>query len=278
MAMCCVLSLLSAILAVDGRLILRSDPYETAREVSDLSDQIYIATRRVQSLRSDISEGKRYYEDRKKLLERQIEIRKRQLKANPYPIETDYQQGKENDFRSVMCSEVLRVWMFSDSSARMHLARLCLGRDSLALLQSPGRSSTLLTRSSEEGNHSFWKDKNFSDSLHELQNQTNLLLAWEERLQREGRLKKGPAEEMRSTLQRIKAEEQSLAQQLAANKAAWKRELDTLNEEEDSLGNQYGSQHFDRAAADKAAWAKVKAKFCPGGALADNAMQHCDDA
>lgn len=262
-----------------GRLILHSShgsPFDDAKEVSELSDRIYAATGRVQSLRSELSEENRYYEKRKALLVRQIEIRKKQLEVNPYPVDADYQTSKESDFQDVMCSELMKAWILDDSSSRLHLARLCLGRDSLALLQLQRGPSTLLARSSGQNNHVSLNNQSLSESLRQLQSETRFLVAWEDRLQREGHLNRGPADDMRNTLQRIQQEEQSLEEQLIVKKATWKREIEALNDEERSLGQQYGDQHFERSAADKAAWAKVKAKFCPGGVLGDNAIAHCN--
>jgi len=225
-----------------------------AREVSRLSDLINKKLLEIRLLRNKQANDKSYYEKQRDSLKRQIEIRKKQLKIRPLNDESAYREERTEHYKSVFCSVLLDAYITdNDSDSHIRAFKICLGSDSLGLSQvqaitvAPHVQQVTLLKKSQLPPH--WAAQKF--------------LASERRVEQSAASGRGPASGLQAKLDQLEQERKKLKATIAADKVAWNQELDKLNQNEQSLGDEHYDQHMDKTAISKEASKKVTEEMCP---------------
>jgi len=223
------------------------------------------------------AKAKDFYERRKHLLQQQIDIRESQLESRGKE-DDKYRKEKETQYTYQMCSMLMDAFFFDDDQTkRIKVLELCMGRKSLAHLQTAGSNSTTNTSHLLEG-------PSLLTALSELEAQTQVLTTAETRLEKTGRLLRGPADNMRGILRRLEQEEVAARSQLSSDVADWKAKIEKLQKREDALGDKVLESHQQKSLVKKQSWQKVMNHFCPvinrayridNDAIVEHAIESC---
>lgn len=254
-----------------GRSLAHSPSYQDtlrdAKEVSRLSDEIASVKLQIEEWQRKHAEARAYHEGQKKLIKRQIEIRKQQAGHREEELE-DYEEEQEEKFTYLMCSYLLDAFFFEKSQdARVHVNHICMGRKSMHLLA--GKPRRLLRRGKPRARSAgAWDDvtlRELGRGLRRISSEVRALVAAERRLRRRCAASggcEGPAE-MQRTLDAMKSELAAIKAEYFADLKRWRAERSELSAEENALGDDDMSTWHEKQNMKHRAHEKVKDKFCP---------------
>jgi len=243
-----------------------------ANAVSELSNKINAALLKLQRLQSEYDDANRYYAKQKRLLDKQIEIRKRMVARQSRIDDATHRADKEEHFKSMMCWKFIDAFVNDDDKdARLKVLHICMGRKSVSLLPTsvdhrlPSEPRIRGHPAAQHGDSQQLSIVPLSliRQVGELEAEIRILIASERRFQSRGSRDSGPSQEMKQKLQQLDLAVRDLKAKIATDKAQWRKEVDELREEERGLANDYYGTHYDREAAEDAALDEVKDNFCP---------------
>lgn len=281
-------------------LAIGSDPswqetVDESREVSRLSDRIQQNDMMIARWRRKHADARHYHEGQKKLIKKQIAIRKQQNEVHE-ESNADYESSKEEQYKYRMCAMILDAFYFSDGEeeqeAKVKVLHYCMGRKSMALFAAaapgphrfPVKKSHrhLRAQASSEGRHrsaaathtvEVWDDIVDQRLEHRLlqversfQSTVVEMRGLEKHCSEKGGCSSavaGPVQDMEAKLERQERELEAVRREYHEDQQRWRAERAELRREEGDLGDDATQTHYDKQAARHRAWEKVKGDFCP---------------
>uniref|UniRef100_A0A7S0FKM0 Uncharacterized protein n=1 Tax=Pyrodinium bahamense TaxID=73915 RepID=A0A7S0FKM0_9DINO len=246
---------------------------EEANEVTELSERIHKVTGMISHWRTVHQKERRFHEQQSELIQRQIDIRRRQRQALQEELD-DYEAEQEQRFNNKMCMMLLNAFhLGGDQEEKVAVLRICHGLKELSLAAPRAARQSAHPHAHRgpaepkaEEEEDAWEGK----LTLELQRIVRSLVVLEQRVERHcagsrgcaSRLR-GPAEDMRGQLQQLEAQLEAIRTEYHTEKARWGAERAALNKEESELGDEVLALHAEKQTVRQRAAEKSEAHFCP---------------
>jgi len=270
------------------------DTVEESREVSRLSDRIQQNDMMIARWRRKHADARRYHEGQKKLIKKQIAIRKRQDEVSTESNQ-DYEASKQEQYKYRMCAMILEAFYFADGeeekAAKLKVLHHCIGRKSMALfaaaapgphrfpvrrlhrrLRARAAPAASLGGAATPGEE-IWDDvvdSRLGRRLVQVERSVNgaalELRALEKHCSEKGGCGgsvMGPVQDMEAKVARQEQELEHVRTVYHEDQQRWRAERAALRREENALGDDATQTHYDKQAARHRAWDSVKGEFCP---------------
>lgn len=276
------------------RLTGESHPWKDAvaysREVTRLSDAIHEVRVKIGKIQRMAAREKRYHERQVESLKKQIRIRESQHESHSESLE-DYQDRKEELYRSMMCHYVLDGFHGQNKDKKLKVLHFCTGRKSLAFAHKSQRWRFLqrMRRGHHGHRHHHHRHRHGANAtggirfLKELGRRTEALKAEVQDL--EHRNGATPTlQDLENILKQLQAQEAAMQAELIEDKRRWQLERKLMGVKEDQLGESVNDMSITKKHLRKAAWEEVKKDVCPvvmknyhvnDGAIIEYALNDC---
>mmetsp|Transcript_23916 Transcript_23916/g.71442 ORF Transcript_23916/g.71442 Transcript_23916/m.71442 type:complete len:303 (+) Transcript_23916:71-979(+) len=243
-----------------------------AKEVSALSDRIHTTKVMIAKWRTMHTKARDFHERQRRLIQKQIAIRKRQQDAMQEQLE-DYQALQEEHYKNKMCMMLMQAFhLGGEDDAKVKVLKVCHGlrKLSLAAPTSGRRSSWPWPRAALDRaarTEGAW-DGQLSSRLGRI---VHSLAATERRLKRRsaasvgasGGSLRGQAPDLEARLKELQGLLNDIRAEYSRDRAQWAAERAELSKAESSLGDEVLDLHMRKQAVSQAAAKKSEDLFCP---------------